>query len=342
MVSIFQINSRIKYFCFFLQDLKFTDLPDEMIEQTLTFLDFPELKAIGCSCEYLNMKAWDTMKGNTVISNEQFNYSDIENSKKIFENIKIHRFGSENMNDFLGSISKIPCIKLRNIILDNYRSEMLPIIKKYEKDIQSVTMTIDWKDTRRNLEEFERQIPGKEMYLKLDFTSIPEPQSIDLNGMNVTEMWLGDGLLEFTMDIYTVTTLHCNYPKMSLHRFKNLKELNFCTSDDDQFPLLEEVIEINKNTLTKLNIDISDSSGNWKYTLPCQLNELAIDSSKQVSKLLANQRNLTFLIFIECLIPGDISDLLSQNKSLHTIELCRCQYERPTSPIWFLKNVIAT
>lgn len=335
------------------------DLPEEMVEEITSYLDFEDLKLLSQTCKYLDEITWrilchiSKVKVRRVLSHADI--GTFTETKKIFENVKI----CFDIEFVLAQLSTISSIKLHNIFFNMfYLDRSWRILKKYEDQIRTMTVAIEGneEDIMNQAHEIRSQFPEAKITFKLKFDDLTSMVSFD--DMNAelsfpTRMCFVENSLEnllFHKQVYNVETLtfmHCAdklHMSRALPLFKNLKVLELYDDEGFEPDFLEAVIENNKDTLVKLSLLLCEP---WYYHFPCQFQELHLTgvkdkhSSRLCTHILKNQKHLRRLTLKELLITKNITNEISEKTLLSSIEFENCSLEDPLEPgkIGFLNRI---
>lgn len=300
------------------------EFPVEIIELIMQHLRLDDLKMISSTCNSFEVISWAFRKHISEIDIEcilkQRKISIFKKTKKRFENVKTSIF-EYSLEYLLKRISKISSIKPVNLNLAYFDSrETLPILEKYKDEIKNIKLPVfkSYAETESTVKSMQSILPSTQIFVKLFF----DGEIFDCDKLNVVEVYGRTKDYVFHNDIYKVRKLNCTYANDSLRRFKNLRELDLCLAPRE---LLQDVIEINKDTLTKLRL--RKIAYDLNYTFACQLEELCLEYCDFPVDALENQRNLRRLVLKGANISHDLMSILSKNMLLRKIEFHLCKVE---------------
>lgn len=298
-----------------------------------------DLRGISTTCKDFNFVSWRIIRLLTKIeidselTREQI--SIFFNSKKTFENVSFFLV-TQSLLDVLSQLSSI---KLSNVIVHDLNSstELLLANRHYEIKTIQLKPYRPFAEIRSKIDAVKLRYPKIKVYQALALTNNEGEKNIsDLDDLNVIRIEFEDEIddIIITRDNHKVQKLRCFDLYYSFRHFKKLKEL--CTTTDN-YIFLQDLIEINKNTLTTLEMIYVDD---WNYTLPCQLSALKVlNRSENIVKLLETQTYLRLLCLKETEITNELCTILSRNKFLRAIEFVSCKLKYSCNNFTFLQNV---
>lgn len=307
-------------------------LPMEILHQILEHLDLEDLKNISQTCDIFDKISWrqrsllSRIRIRRLLTAEEIQV--YKKSTKTFKNVKFESYCTL----IIEQLNELPSIQVTNIILSDelWRTlEYRRLIREFEDTIKTITCwavgSLD--QIRASVSDYRSEFPVIPLYVKTYGCALTET---NLNQFNadcfypIQMHFENTENLVFHEDVYHVMNLHCEEPDENILRFRNIREM---TLDTDDLQLIKNAIEINKNTLTTLQLTYIP---NMDYRLPCQLKKISLSNKTMkksfwIAEFLKDQRHLREVSLSNVFLTEILLNILSKNKALVSIDLIFCE-----------------
>lgn len=318
--------------------------PKELVLIIFEFLDFEDLTMIASTCHTFDELSWYVKKGIVALRVRRMlsdaAISVIERGNKDFKKLWLN---ADHLSvELCNQLSTIPniqlkTIELRSILLQVNLQRVLPLLERFRNDIESIYVTsntMDLTELRRKIDFIKSILLNAKVFLRIKTISTePAREIFGLDEMNVVDLNIDyDSGAKFQSDIHNVKRLSWLKPNESICHFKNLKDLTIST---DKPEIMENILNNNRTTLTKLAVHWLKE---WNWTIPCQLTELNLNC-EEPDHILDGQTLLRRLRLENSFITNRLLVALSRNRLLRKITFASCKLNEQLIDFRFLHYV---
>lgn len=309
-------------------------LAPESLEIVLDHLELDDLRLVSETCRYFESLSWTNrsltskITLNRMLSGVYVNV--LKTTKKEFNNFVFNPKHITNGYSYnlIAQVSKLPSIKPLHVELrEDQLSNAQQLFEEFKNMIQTITVTLRKSSRARmilKVQTLQSEFPNARINIRIKSLS----SRINFSEFNAEmlyphQMGFVGGGYNIQESVYNVRKLNWSNPDQGILNFKNLKDLNVISSDQN---LLELLLEANQSTLTKLTL----IHGTAINRVPSQLKELRL-SSRNISdqywipNLLAQQNHLRKLILVGVTLTPEILSTLDNKTVLTTLKMSACQ-----------------